>query len=65
MSDCQHNVLRRKRSDDPHEFTFTAYVCGNCAQIFEVKPYMEPEPGPKEPMFPKNPIPWGLRDRQA
>jgi hypothetical protein len=44
-------------------YTFTAYICGNCAQIFEVKKHEEPEPS-REPMFDRRP-PWGLRDRQA
>lgn len=62
---CPHNILRKKRSSEPHEYTFNAYVCGTCAQIFKVEAWEEPDnSGPKEPMFP-NPIPWGLRNRQA
>lgn len=62
--ECQHRVIRKKRSDDLHEYAFDAYVCGSCAQIFEVKPHEEtPEP-PKGPMFDRRP-PWGLRNRQA
>lgn len=41
------------------------YVCGSCAQLFEVKELRDDPPPPREPMFPKNPIPWGLRPRQA
>jgi hypothetical protein len=64
MQDCPHNTLRKKRITDEHQYTFNAYVCGSCATIFEVTKHEEPRPV-KEPMFPKNPIPWGLRDRQA
>ena len=65
-TDCQHYVIRKRRRGGPHEFAFNAYVCGNCAKVFEVKEYHEPEP-PKErePMFPKHSVPWGFRDRQA
>jgi|GEM_PF-3001707 len=60
---CPHNVIRKKRTSDPHQYTFDAYVCGSCAQIFEVKPHAEPKQV-KEPMF-SNPAPWGQRSRQA
>jgi len=58
--ECPHNALRRMKDNG---YTFTAYICGNCAQIFEVKKHEEPEPS-REPMFDRRP-PWGLRDRQA
>ena len=63
-TDCQHYVVRKIRRGKP--YPFNAYVCGNCAKVFEVKEYHEPEP-PKErePMFPKHSVPWGFRDRQA
>ncbi len=61
---CPHNVIRRgKRS--PDRYPFNAYVCGSCAQIFEVKEYVEPEPSKPEPMGSESKIPWGLRNRQA
>lgn len=64
QKDCEHRVIRKKRSEH-HTYTFDAYVCGSCAKIFEVNEYVEPLPEPKEPMFPKHSIPWGLRGRQA
>lgn len=63
--DCEHRVIRKKKLDDEHRYTFTAYVCGSCAQIFEVEPHEETPPAPKEPMFPKHSVSWGLRSRQA
>jgi len=62
LDECPHRILRKK---DSSELTFTAYVCGQCATIFEVEVHVEPPPQRKEPMFPKNPVPWGLRGRQA
>lgn len=58
--ECPHNALRRAKNGP---YTFCAYVCGNCSQMFEVKPHIEPEPI-KEPMFDGRP-PWGFRSRQA
>ena len=63
MSQCVHNVIRRKRPEDG-EYMFDPYVCGSCGTIFEVKVHVEPEPEKEEPMFDNRP-PWGLRDRQA
>jgi hypothetical protein len=60
-TDCQHYVVRKIRRGDP--YPFNAYVCGNCAKVFEVKEYVEVGP-PEEPMFDGR-KPWGLRDRQA
>ena len=62
-TDCQHYVVRKIRRGDP--YTFNAYVCGNCAKVFEVNEHRELEPPrEREPMFDRRP-PWGLRDRQA
>jgi hypothetical protein len=58
---CDHKALRKLRQDG---FTFCAYVCGNCAMVFEVKEHKEPEPCKDEPMFDGRP-PWGMRNRQA
>ena len=59
---CQHNALHRCKE---RNYTFLAYVCGNCAKIFEVKPYENYETTrTPEPMFDRR-KPWGLRDRQA
>ena len=63
MSDCPHNVIRRKRKSDDHDEQF--YVCGSCATLFEVKEHIVDPPSPhKEPMFDNRP-PWGFRSRQA
>lgn len=64
-TECPHRVLRKKITADPHEYMTDVYVCGSCATLFDVEEHKEPPPAPKEPMFPKNPIPWGLRGRQA
>ena len=58
--ECPHNALRKVKIGN---YTFTAYICGNCSQMFEVNKHEELEPI-KEPMFDTRP-PWGLRDRQA
>jgi hypothetical protein len=60
---CPHRVLRKKRSELPYEFH--AYVCGSCAQLFEVEKHVPPPPYKPEPMGSESKIPWGLRDRQA
>ena len=57
---CPHSSIQKKRG----QYEFNAYVCGSCGSLFDVKRYEEPKPV-KEPMFPKNPVPWGLRPRQA
>lgn len=44
---------------------YMVYVCGKCSVKFQVEPAPVHKPEPKEPMFPKNPIPWGKRARQA
>jgi hypothetical protein len=69
---CPHNVIRKKRTADPHEYETEKYVCGSCAQLFDVhrydppgqsKPQSKPQ-GRPEPMFDRRP-PWGERNRQA
>jgi len=62
--DCPHNVIRKKRTEDPHQYHCQMYVCGSCATLFEVKIYEEPKPAPREQMFDRRP-PWGMRSRQA
>jgi DNA-directed RNA polymerase subunit RPC12/RpoP len=64
MNNCSHNVLRKKRTADPHEYCHDVYVCGSCATIFDVKVHEEPAPAKTEPMFDRR-APWGLRNRQA
>lgn len=62
--ECEHNALRKKRTEDPHQYPEQMYVCGSCAKLFVVKEYEEPKPPPLEPMFDGRP-PWGMRSRQA
>lgn len=57
---CEHHALRKVR-DNRH--TFNAYICGNCAQMFEVTEHMQPLPDKPEPLSKK--VPWGKRPRQA
>ena len=59
MSDCLHYVVRKAKA----RYAENVYVCGNCSKLFTVKEYTEPKIEP-EPLG-KNPIPWGLRNRQA
>lgn len=59
---CPHNAVRKKRATTAFDGNF--YVCGSCSTLFTIEEYKEP-PKHKEPMFPKNPIPWGMRGRQA
>lgn len=58
---CQHRSIQLCKEQRE---TYTAYVCGRCSEKFMVELAPKPQPTPKEPMFP-NPIPWGLRGRQA
>ena len=63
---CECRCLRKKKySDGEGMYTFNAYVCGNCSAIFEVSEHVSPAPEPKQRMSGKNPIPWGMRERQA
>ena len=59
---CPHNALRKVK--DQSGLTFTGYICGNCATMFEVEQHQKPESPAPGPMFDRRP-PWGLRDRQA
>jgi hypothetical protein len=60
--DCQHRAIQLcKVQDEP----FLSYVCGRCSAKFKVERVVDAPPSHKEPMFPKNPVPWGLRSRQA
>lgn len=59
---CQHRSIQLAKVQND---VVTVYVCGQCSSKFQVEPLVDPKPQPKEPMFPKNPIPWGLRGRQA
>lgn len=60
---CEHRSIQLCKDQEGQ--VVTLYVCGRCSEKFEVKPVEKPQPQPREPMFPKNPIPWGLRARQA
>ncbi len=65
MTNCVHNVIRRKRPEtEGEQSVLNLYVCGTCAALFEVKEYVEPESPREEPMFDRRP-PWGTRSRQA
>ena len=63
MSQCVHNVIRRKHPEEGEE-TFDPYVCGSCGAVFEVKEHVELAVEKEKPMFDNRP-PWGLRSRQA
>lgn len=58
---CPHNALRRCK--DEMRYPFDAYICGNCAKVFEVSEYVAPPPEKPEPLGKK--APWGTRARQA
>lgn len=61
MSQCPHNVLRKKRPADPHEYWHDVYVCGSCATIFDVTPRPTELPAPKAKSEPLNDkVPWGV-----
>jgi len=59
---CLHRSIQLCKEQNE---TFVAYVCGRCSTKFKVEAVPEDIPQPKDPMFAKNPIPWGLRGRQA
>ena len=70
MSDCPHNVIRKKRytQEDCHNVA-NVYVCGSCAKLFDVSENHDAENAEyrrthPEPMFDRRP-PWGLRNMQA
>lgn len=60
--ECQHRAIQLCKVQDE---TYLSYVCGKCAVKFRVERIVDAPPAPKDPMFPKNRIPWGLRSRQA
>jgi hypothetical protein len=61
---CEHRALQFCKEQNVLACG-TMYVCGKCSTQFMVNPIEAPTPQPKEPMFPKNSVPWGLRGRQA
>lgn len=61
---CSHRALQICKEQNVFACG-VMYVCGRCSKKFTVEPIAELKPEPKEPMFPKDRIPWGLRGRQA